>query len=278
MTDGIYHFNLGDFSCTVFRDAIDARPLEFLTTSVSNQEVSQALETLGLPSDKVFLSYNILMLERDGERTLVDAGLMQIEGRQGEVLKRLREEGIQPETIKRVIITHTDFDHVGGLIGMDGNLFYPAAQIWLTQDAWDWYHSEDVLAKLDPKVAEFFRKLFPIIADHVMFVEGEQEIIPGVCTIPTPGHRPGHIALEITSGGQTLLHLGDALNSPVFVIRPDWLVKIDTFPEQGRITRQALLARAARENTLVFAAHPTFPGLGRIMRKGNEFDWSFVKG
>jgi glyoxylase-like metal-dependent hydrolase (beta-lactamase superfamily II) len=278
MSDGTYHFNLGDFSCTVFRDAIDARPLEFLTTSVSNQEVSQALESLGLPSDKVLLSYNILMLERNGERTLVDAGLMQIEGRQGELLKRLGEEGIRPETIKRVIITHTDFDHVGGLIGADGNLFYPAAQIWLTQDAWDWYHSEEVLAKLDPKVAEFFRKLFPIIADHVVFVAGEQEIIPGICTIPTPGHRPGHIALEITSKGQTLLHLGDALNNPVFVIRPDWLVKIDTFPEQGRITRQALLARAASENTLVFAAHPTFPGLGRIMRKGNEYEWSFVEG
>lgn len=277
MSDGTYRFNLGDFSCTVFRDAIDPRPLEFLTTSVSNQEVSQALAFLELPSDQVFLSYNILMLERDGERTLVDAGLMHVGDRKGELLKRLHEEGIQPETIKRVLVTHADFDHVGGLIGQDGNLFYPEAQISMTREIWDWYHREDVLAKFDVPVAEFFRKLFPAIADHVVFVEGEQEIMPGVCTISTPGHRPGHIAFEIKSQDQTLLHLGDAINSPVFVIRPDWLVKIDTNPEQGRATRKALLNRVADENVLIFAAHPTFPGIGKVTREGDAFQWSFVK-
>ena len=195
MSDGIYHFKLGDFSCTVFRDAIDTRPLEFLTTSVSTEEVSQALISLGLPGDQVVLSYNILLLERGGERTLIDSGLMQIEGRQGELLKHLREEGIEPETIKRVIITHMDYDHVGGLMSANGDLFYKEAQILLTREAWDWYASETVLAKIDPKVADFFRKLFPVIADHVVFVEGDQELIPGVRTISTPGHRAGHIAL-----------------------------------------------------------------------------------
>jgi glyoxylase-like metal-dependent hydrolase (beta-lactamase superfamily II) len=276
MSDGTFHFSLGDFSCTVFRDAIDARPLEFLTSSVSKQEVSQALVSLGLPGDRVYLSYNILMLERDGERTLVDCGLMQIENRQGELLKRLREEGIRPETIQHILVTHTDFDHVGGLISPEGALFYPEAQIMLTRDAWNWYASEDVLAKLDPKVADFFRKLYPVVAEHVVFVEGEQELIPGVCAISTPGHRPGHIALEISSQGQSLLHFGDAINNPVFVIRPDWLVKIDTDPEQGRETRKALFKRAADANALVFAAHPTFPGLGRISRERDGFQWRFV--
>lgn len=276
MSEGTYQFQLGDFSCTVFRDAIDPRPLEFLTTSVTNQEVSQALASLGLPNDQVFLSYNILMLERNGERTMVDAGLMHVGDRKGELLRRLQEEGIQPETVKRVIITHTDFDHVGGLISSKGELFFPEAQIYLTRDAWDWYHKEDVLEKLDPKVAEFFRKLFPAIEDHVVFLEEGQEIIPGICTIPTPGHRPGHVAYEITSQGQTLLHLGDAINNPVFVIHPEWLVKIDTVPEQGRATRKAMLKRAAAENTLVFAAHPTFPGMGKVSREGDSYQWSFV--
>ncbi len=276
MSDGIHRFQLGDFSCTVFQDALDTRPLEFLTPSVPNPEVSQALESLGLPGDKVFLSYNILMLERGGQRTLFDAGLMQVGDRQGKLVKWLRETGIQPETIGQVIITHTDYDHVGGLIDPNANLFFPNARIWMTHDAWDWYHKEDVLAKIDPTVADFFRRLFPAIASHVVFVEGEQEIIPGVCAIPTPGHRPGHVALEITSRGQTLIHFGDAINSPVFVIRPDWLVKIDTFPEQGRATRKALFKRALEENALVFAAHPTFPGLGKITPAGDGFQWSFV--
>ncbi len=276
MSEGIYNFQLGDFSCTVFQDALDTRPLEFLTTSVSNQEASQALESLGMPSDQVFLSYNILLLERDGERTLVDCGLMQVEGRQGQLIKRLREVGIQPETIGRIIVTHTDFDHVGGLIDRNSNQFFPAAQVFMTRDAWDWYHHEDVLAKVDPVVADFFRRLFPAITDQVVFVEGEQEIMPGVCAIPTPGHRPGHIALEIKSKGQTLIHFGDAINNPIFVSHPDWLVKIDTDPEQGRKSRMALFARAADENALMFAAHPPFPGLGRITRKGEGFEWLYL--
>lgn len=276
MSDSIYRFQLGDFSCTVFQDALDSRPLEFLTTSAENQEVSRALESLGLPGDKVFLSYNILMLERDGERTLVDSGLMQVPGRQGRLVNLLKEAGIQPESIGRVLITHTDFDHVGGLIDPHGKLFFPNAKIMMTHDAWDWYHHEDVLAKIDPVVADFFRRLFPAIAGHVHFVEGEQEIMAGVCTIPTPGHRPGHIAIEIASQSQTLIHFGDAINSPVFVIRPEWLVKIDTYPEQGRATRKALFKRAVEENAFVFAAHPTFPGLGRITQQGDAFKWSFV--
>jgi glyoxylase-like metal-dependent hydrolase (beta-lactamase superfamily II) len=84
------------------------------------------------------------------------------------------------------------------------------------------------------------------------------------------------MALEIASQGQTLYHFGDAINNPVFVIRPDWLVKIDTDPELGRATRKALFNRAADRNAFVFAAHPTFPGVGRITRREEGFGWSFI--
>jgi glyoxylase-like metal-dependent hydrolase (beta-lactamase superfamily II) len=277
MPENIYRFNLGDFRCTIFSDASDVRPLDALTASVPVEELASALVAVGLPGNEIQMGFNVLLLERGGERTLVDTGFgPHIPDRPGKVLELLRQEGVHPESIQRVILTHLDPDHAGGIFRLDGNLTYPNARIWLSRAAWDFYTSEESLATLNPLQARFARRLMPIIADEAEFVEGDQEIAPGIRAIPAPGHRAGHMAIEITSRGETLLHFGDAFNNPVFVIHPDWLGKIDSLPEEARATRQSLFARAADSNALAYAAHLPFPGLGRIRRGEKGYEWEEV--
>lgn len=278
MPDDIYHFSLGDFDCTVFSDATGTRPLADLINNAAVEEVTGALASLGLPTSEVRMGFNVLLLDQNGERTLIDTGFgPHNPNLGGRVLDLMQHEGLQPESIQRVILTHLDPDHGGGIFRQDGNLTYPNARIWLSRAAWDFYTSEESLATLHELQARFARRLMPIIADLAEFVDGEQEIAPGILAFPAPGHRAGHMALELTSAGQTLLHFGDAINNPVFVIHPDWLGKIDSQPEQARATRQSLIARAADEDALVFAAHLPFPGLGRIRREGEGYAWEAIK-
>lgn len=39
----------------------------------------------------------------------------------------------------------------------------------------------------------------------------ETEIVPGVCTLPAPGHTPGHVAVSVASGDDHLLHIVDTV-------------------------------------------------------------------
>jgi len=83
------------------------------------------------------------------------------------------------------------------------------------------------------------RRILAPLRFQVDMVEGETELIPGVRTIPAPGHTPGHLALLISSEGQHLLNLGDAAVHPLHLERPDWENGFDLGPPGRRPPRAA---------------------------------------
>jgi len=50
--------------------------------------------------------------------------------------------------------------------------------------------------------------------DRLIFVKDGQEFLPGIQAELVPGHTLGHTAYIITSGGQTLVAIGDTPPSP----------------------------------------------------------------
>ena len=99
-------------------------------------------------------------------------------------------------------------------------------------------------------------------------------IIPPVIRIlPAPGHTPGHIVVEISSSGETLLCISDLVLHPVHLQEPEWFARVDILPDQLIATRRALLERAAKEQCRDMAFHFPFPGLGRILPKGTGWEW-----
>jgi hypothetical protein len=55
--------------------------------------------------------------------------------------------------------------------------------------------------------------------------------------------------------------------------RPEWHAAVDFDPQQVEATRRRILTRAATEKALVLAFHFPFPGLGRVVQKGDEWQW-----
>jgi glyoxylase-like metal-dependent hydrolase (beta-lactamase superfamily II) len=94
--------------------------------------------------------------------------------------------------------------------------------------------------------------------------------------VPTPGHRIGHMAVEIRSWGETALFSGDVMHSPLQVYRPQWNSTFCLDPDNARASRQWLLERAAKTGAVVFPAHFPEASAGRVIEGPRGFEWRYV--
>jgi glyoxylase-like metal-dependent hydrolase (beta-lactamase superfamily II) len=142
---------------------------------------------------------------------------------------------------------------------------------------WDFWTSGQAEATLDEHsramLVGIARKNLPPIQTQVEPVTGESEIVPGIRALAASGHTPGQMALEITSGEETLLYLSDVFLHPVHLEHPEWCAAVDLIPGEVVATRHRLLAKAASDRALVLAFHLPFPALGRVVTKGDAWSW-----
>jgi glyoxylase-like metal-dependent hydrolase (beta-lactamase superfamily II) len=158
----------------------------------------------------------------------------------------------------------------------EGKPVFSYARYSMWKSMWDFWSSETILARLPKAFAASLRKTLPMIQDRTEPVEPETEFLPGFWIVPTPGHRPGHASLIISSAGENLIHLGDAVGHPILMEHPEWRWKFDASPEQAASDRRQLLDRAADQQAPVFGAHFPFPGLGHVVRQGEGWRWQPV--
>lgn len=273
-TPPIYSFDYGHFRCTVIADGSLQVPASFLFANAPRDEVAPLLAAYTSDPDAIPVALSCLLIEVDGQRVLWDTGTG---GRWrpglGQLGAGLASLDVEPESIDMVVISHGHPDHIGGLIDAGGALRYTRAVHVLSRTEWDHWTDESALGAMPADWAEVARAALPAIAASLRTVEGEQEIFPGIRIVPSPGHTPGHIALELRSEASSLLCVGDAMDHPLSVEHPDWLVATDGNPDLTPRTRRDLLRRAAAAESLVFANHFLFPALGRIEPRGEDFVW-----
>lgn len=89
--------------------------------------------------------------------------------------------------------------------------------------------------------------------------------------MPTPGHTPGHVSVEIASRGDLALITGDLMHHPCQIARPDWSSNFDTDQDWSRRTRHAFLADAAKQRALVIGTHFATPTAGRLVREEGAY-------
>lgn len=223
--------------------------------------VGSLLKAGNLPDDRLTLSVNALLV-RDGKRViLIDSGLGPTA--HGVLMASLGEAGVSPDSVTDVLITHSHFDHVGGLAGADGQLAFPKAVIHMAAAEWEWMKSQ-------PNAAA----LVKVIEQHVQTFKPGAPIAPGVTSVVLAGHTPGHEGYEITSGKQRLLDIGDLAHSSVISLKkPEWNMQFDNDKPTAIATRKATFAKLAKSHELIFAPHFPFPGVGRIETKGDAYTW-----
>lgn len=287
MNKEIHRFTIGSFKCMTVSDGTHVYapptfppPASFLFVNAPRQRLEQVLRENNLQEERwvEWMSpYICLVVDTGKHLVLVDTGADGLGPDTGKLLQHLQIQGISPEDIDTVILTHGHPDHLGGNTDAEGKPVFVHARYVICRDEWDFWMSEQAELKLDEHSREvllgYARKNLPPIQNQLSLVNYETEILPGIQTIAAPGHTPGHMALAISSEGEQLLCVSDTVLHPIHLEQPDWYAAVDLDPGQVEDTRRRILAKAANEKALVVAFHFPFPGLGHVIPKGDAWQW-----
>lgn len=270
-------FAIGDFSAIALRDGTLTFANDGKTFGVghSPEEVAALLSGAGLPTDRLDLSIQPLLLKTAGKVLLFDTGAGANMGSQGGRLPAsIAAAGVDPASVTDVFVSHAHGDHVGGLVDAAGKLAFPNAAIHLSAPEWAFMKGLNAETAASVAIAHYDRFVAAIAPKIVEFAPGA-DIVPGIVkAVEIKGHTPGHSGYLITSGQDSLLYIGDAMHHfVVSVQKPDWTIDFDADAPTAQTSRKALLASSADSGQRIYAVHFPFPGVGKIERKGDEFVW-----
>ena len=192
----------------------------------------------------------------------------------GLLMQDFKANGVRPEDVDMVVMTHLHRDHVGWNLRAEGQKFvptFPKARYWMSAKDWASCHEPSVQPDRFPNAPTCVWPLEEL--GLVELMHGEHTISRDLTAVPTPGHTPGHVSILITSQGERALVLGDAAHNPAQIAEPDWVSRADMDPDLTRQTRRALVERLEREQITVAAGHFEAPGFGRIVRLDGRRYW-----
>jgi glyoxylase-like metal-dependent hydrolase (beta-lactamase superfamily II) len=273
---GFYRLRLGDFRITVLSDGTAPRDLPKIMSKP--EEVAEAFEASHeeLPTQ---LSINCFLVDTGGQKVLVDTGAGELFGAtSGSLVENLGHAGYRPEDIDMILLTHFHGDHSGGL-SIGGRVLFPEATVHVSKRDPDYWFDATAQANAPADRKLTFTQTRQTVDPYVtsgqlQTFEGETQLLPGIRTVPEPGHTPGLTGYMLESQGKRLLLWGDIVHAAEVQFRdPSVTVEYDVNAADAAASRSRVLSEAAEQGYLVGGAHLSFPGLGHVRAEESGFSW-----
>lgn len=269
-------FSVGDFECHILYDgsrsveAMTDDPAEkFIFGDAPEVELRRCLSAYGGFSSSTVLPFNYLLVNNGDHYVLVDAGCGDRAENEkhphepaGLLMRNLSDTGVSARDVETVIVSHRHWDHFGGVLS-GGEVAFPDAEFVMSR-----------------REAEHIRgEVKGWALDYLNMIEGRLRLVGDVATVSSgitvrsaPGHTPGMMVVEVSSGGETLLYTSDILIHPAHVEHTDWIPSFEYDPKAAAASRARLIEDAYRRNALLFVPH--IPGvLGRVERSKAGYRW-----
>ena len=226
--------------------------------------------------NRVELGLNCMLIRSGGKNVLVDTGIgakpdrnmrANYGMRAGKLVENLAQQGVRPEEVDLVILTHLHFDHAGGCTryGRGGSEPTPVftRATHLVQRA-DW---EEASATNERTRAAYNPQDFVPLeqSGQLELLDGDTEVLPGLWARRTGGHTAGHQFTLLESEGERAACLGDVLPTPDH-LPFNYLTSFDLYPQDTVTAKRQLLEEAERNNWLLVLGHGVDTVAGRVTR------------
>lgn len=196
------------------------------------------IDSLGLQNG-IPASISVFLVESDSIRILFDTGRGASDSR---LIKALQEQGLSPDDIEFIYLTHFHGDHIGGMLKNDSVVF-PNARVYASRVEYEaWLGMPAEKNALVVKTMDAYR-------DNLHLFEFGDTLPGNVVTIDAVGHTPGHTAFKTGK----LLVIGDLVHGAALQLNnPEICASYDMDKDLAVKTRIRLL-QYAKDNGLTMA-------------------------
>jgi glyoxylase-like metal-dependent hydrolase (beta-lactamase superfamily II) len=203
-------------------------------------------------------------------------------------LDGFRAAGLRFEDIDYVFCTHLHIDHCGWNTVLRNGRWVPtfpnAKYIFHKREyaAWEAFvkggHNPYGAASA-PGGGNIWRyNCEPVVAaGQALLVDDDYALDDTFTLIPTPGHSPCHCCVNIRSGGQHAVVVGDLMHHALQVREPDWSTVFDWDQKEAARSRRGFLRKVAGTGSFVLPIHFPHPTTGRIEHDGERFRYRFMR-
>jgi glyoxylase-like metal-dependent hydrolase (beta-lactamase superfamily II) len=278
-----YRYKVGDILVTVVSDGKNVFKLEdSFITNAKREDVSAALEKAYMPPGMMTIYFAPLVLNTGGKLVVIDTGNGALakassKGTNGLFADNMAAAGFDPKNVDVVVISHFHTDHVNGLLTADGAPVFPNAEVLVPATEWKFWMDDGEMSRAPAgRMQGLFknnRNIFEAgLKKKVTPYEWGKEIVPGLTSVETIGHTPGHTSYVLASGSGKVFIQSDVTNNPnPFATHPGWHAFFDQDGDQAEKTRRRIYDMVVAEKLQVQGFHYPFPGLGHVEKDGNGY-------
>ena len=276
-SENVKAFMIGELSAMALRDGGMELPNDNKVFGVGRtpEEVAAVLSAAGLPTDKLALTIQPLLVKTSDRVMLFDTGAGTNFGPgSGKLLGSMAEAGVDPQSVTDIFISHAHGDHIGGLLKPDLTLAFPNAAVHMSKPEWKFMSGLTAEQAKGMGIENYAERIAAVKPKVVGFVP-DSELVPGtVKAVEIKGHTPGHSGYLITSRAASLLYVGDSMHHfVVSVQKPEWTIAFDGDAPTAQKSRAELIASSAANGQRIYAVHFPFPGIGTFEKRGEGFAW-----
>ena len=249
-----------------------------------------------IPADarnRIPLSMRCLLVEHDAGLVLIDTGAgnketakfhdiygIENSGANGRTALEdgLAQLGFTPADVRLVVNTHLHFDHAGGNTYRDEagvvRPSFPNARYVLQNGEHQYARRTN-----ERTAASYLAPNFAPLAELGLLDEvvGEVELVPGITTVPTPGHTPFHQSVLIESDGEAACFLGDVVPTSAHLPLP-WIMGYDVEPLVTLESKRWVLRRAREQGWLLVFEHDPTIAWDHVAHDGKAYGLASVLG
>jgi glyoxylase-like metal-dependent hydrolase (beta-lactamase superfamily II) len=218
---------------------------------------------------------NVVVLRSPEQTVLVDAGpgfttaWWPFDGIHADTEAALASVRVAPADVTLVVVTHLDYDHAGGLLAGtwpdELGLAFPNSRVVIHEDAVAAARAAD--ADAPDNVGTRLVALLDA-AERLDAVGDGETIATGVTVRSAPGHRVGHMYVEV-AGDDPFVFAADTFHNVEHVAHPEWDTSSDEDGATALATRRRVLAELAESGARTAITHGAGPHAFRVVHDGS---------